>query len=233
MSTLLASARIAFRDTVRRPGYWIGAASFVLAAALSAVPFSAGVASDARHYADAGISTLFLGGVFLSLMLVPVLLSGRGGEGIWALPAGRGALTSGIYLGFSMAIALYFLAGGAVLVLVQTIAQEGMRAPYLIPRIGFSLFDALAAAAVVLLASRYLSYAPAVMASAVVLVLGCAAAYLPFPLSIALPAFHRLDPLTMGELDAGGLALALLHGCAVIGLCLSLASVGARRRLVC
>lgn len=231
MSTFLASARIARLDTVRRPGYWIGAASFMLAAALGAVPFSAGVAADAGHYADAGISTLLLGGVFLSLMLVPGLLAGRGGEGIRALPAARGALTSGIFSGFAMVVAAYFLAGGAVLVLVHGVAHEGVRAIYLIPRIAFSFFDTLVAAAVVLLASRFLSYAPAVMASASILLLGSAAAYLPFPLSLAVPAFHHLDPLSMADLGAGFASLALLHGAAVMGLCLSLATYGLRRRL--
>ncbi|MHC4941738.1 MAG: hypothetical protein ACYTG7_01835 [Planctomycetota bacterium] len=233
MHTLLAFAKVACKDTFRRPGFWISAAAFCAASALSAIPFSPGEAAESVRYREAGLFTLLLGGVFITLMLLPLLLrggAGRGmGESMLALPAGRASLVAGLYSGFILALLVFFLAGGVLLLLLGALFPGGQDPGNDLIVLAWCWFQTLIVAALVLFLAQYLSYVPAVGISILVLVLGHAAWTLPFPLSICLPAFDVIDPWAMGSRTAWEGMLAFLHGTAFAAFCLILAGVGIRR----
>jgi hypothetical protein len=233
-SPTLAFGRIAFRDTLRRAGFRIGAACFAVAAGLASIPFSPGVAAEPRQYAEAGISTLLLGGVFLALMMVPlILVPGRGrtlAEELLALPLSRAAWVMGSFAGFGAALLLYFLCGMLLLLLLGSLAPACAVDLSLLPALGRAWFFALVAAALVLMTSRFLDYVAALTAAILVLGLGYASVFMPLPVALFFPALGHLDPLSSLQRPLGEALLHFLHGASCIGLYLYIACMAAGRR---
>jgi len=228
MNHLMATAGIAFIDTLRQMGFWVGGLCFLAAAVLSALPISAGLPADPQHHMDAGLSTLLLGGVFLSIVLLPSVLSSRHGarlshDRIRILPIRSWAWIGGIYLGFCSGLLFFFVLGGTLLASVQLITREPGQIFYL-SGLGLAFFVSLLAAALILCLFRFLPCLPAMVAAVVVICLGHLADGLPLPLAILLPAFGSLDPSLLNRAPPQQILLALVHGFAFIGLYLCLAS---------
>jgi len=192
MKSIIATARIAFIDTVKRLGFWISSTCFIAAAAIASIPFSPGIAADPVHYMEAGLSTLLLGGVFISFAIVPLLLTSSGAgylahEGLLALPVGRNCFVIGVFIGYATALFWFFVIGGLILLRVSVSSNSGLA--FADPLVGafFSYLLSLVAAALVLLTSRFLPYAVAVAAALLILILGHVSNFLPFFISV----FHN------------------------------------------
>ena len=234
MNSLLALARITFKDTIRRPAFRAGGLGFLAVSGLSAVPFSPGITADGAHYLDAGLSTLHAGGIIIALMIVPFLLApGRGraaGEGLLALPLNPVILVTGIFSGFAVALLLFHLLGGGLLLLVSSASPAGPDDSTFYPALIWGALQSLLVSALVLCASRFLSYIPALMASILVLVLGHASGILPEPIHLFFPAMGAVDPVDTAGRAAAEALPALLHLLCFTALYLILAALGARGR---
>lgn len=227
MRHILAFARIAFIDAVRRTGFWVGGLCFLALSALSAIPFAPGIPADAAHYAEAGVSTLLAGGLFLSLMITPLLLTDRGGrlsaEALLCLPTGPGAYVAGLFAGFGAALFLFFLAGGALLIGVTRLDAFDASPPNPLLGAGWSFFLSLLCTSLVLWLSRLLHYVPALAAALFVLILGQFSGFLPFPLFLFFPALGAMNPFELSGGTPGEAGLALVQIFAFTGLYLTLA----------
>ncbi len=235
INQMTAFARVAFLDTARRPGFLICSAFFIVLSCLSTVPFSPGIAADARHYTDAGVSTLYTGGCLSALIFVPLLLvpskGRRASEVFFALSPGKNAVVTGLFTGFALALLIYFLLGGVFLSVVWEIcvSRAAVRAGPLTGTV-CAFFSCLPVCALVLMISRFFSYAPACVCAALVLVLGYASDFIPLPLALFTPAFSRLDPITLAGGSISSCVPAALHLLATVTLFLYLAGVGIGRR---
>jgi hypothetical protein len=235
MNTLLAFAKVACLDAFRRPAYRISAMAFCAASVLGSIPFSPGETAETDRYREAGLFTLLLGGIFITLAVLPVLLrgrsGGRAGEGMLALPAARPAMVAGLYSGFVLALLIFFLAGGVLLLFMGVLFDVGIDPGNDLAVLAWCWFQTLIVAAMVLFLTQFLSYVPVVGISVLILVLGQVAWSLPLPLSICLPAFDALDPWAMGSRTTWEHLLMLLHGTSFAAFFLFLAGLGFRREL--
>ena len=228
MDSFLATSRLAFKDTVKRPGFWIVGLSFLFASGAASIPFAPGIPAEPDHYLESGVSTLYLGGLFLSVALVPVLLGSgkerRTGEGFLTLPLGRTAFTAGAFFGFATALFWFFAVGGLILLRLSRATEAAPHALSYVAASGWCYFMALVGAALALLASRLLAYAPAVAATCLVLLMSQISGLLPPPFSWLLVALDGMNPLILVNADGPEQCFALVHGTLVILLCLRLAS---------
>ncbi|MFH1999666.1 MAG: hypothetical protein ABIK28_08300 [Planctomycetota bacterium] len=229
MRSIIAVAGITFLDTLRLPAFRIGSLAFLAISMLGAVPFSPGIAADPGHYADAGVSTLYLGGVFLSFMAVPLLLmSGERGCGISrmliCLPVTKMALILGMFSGFALPLLLYFVVGGVLQMSLGTLNPPGLASSTVITCVFRSYMLSLVISSIVLFFSQAFSFVAAVAGSLLVVIFGYAAPYLGLPLGLCFPAFYCLDPFSNQDNSITCLSLKIIHGIILIFLYIWLAS---------
>lgn len=228
MRSIAVVARLTLLDLFRRNAFRGASLLILAAAAIAAIPFSPGIAADPGHYMDAGISTLYLGGIFLAVMAGPLLLINHRGHGIssaiLSLPINRFELVLGMFFGFAVAMVLFFLLGTLLLLVPGHLGIDNSGAYVPIVNACKSLLVSLMIFSIALLFSQVLSFTATVVVVCMIVTLGYLAPYLPNPLYVTLPALYYIDPLLIKNASVTVHITVYSHAISLICMCLILAA---------
>jgi len=228
------------RVAVRSPAYVLFTLASAAAVVAATIPVSPGIVAGESHYLGAGASTLLLGGVLLSLVLLPGMHAASRGrwneETLLALPVDREILAIGAFVGFGAALCVFCAICGGAYVVTAERAFSAVAVGDLFLSTVFCLLLSLVVAAMVTAFGVILAPLPALIVAVVFILAGQAAGFWPPVISFVLPPFDLLDPgrAVSGpftESAALGAGRALGHGfaCLAFYLCVAIVLLRARR----
>jgi hypothetical protein len=227
----ISVAGVALRLSLRSRSFGAISLLAVLGVAAATLPVSPGLTAGEIHYLKAGASTLLLGGIVLSLIvLTRVHPAGRGRikeEAVLSLPLDEEVLTLGALIGFCGALGVFFAAGGGAYFAVAELCFDLADPGALVHAVARAFCLALITAALVAALATILAPLPALAAAILFIIGGQTSALWPAALSALLPPFDILDPTAAAALasasaagadGAGAGAAVLLRGAACLGL---------------